>query len=114
MDKWYFFLGDLTLNPKKQHQISCLESSRSEKERHIESERPGGGGGWERRGGERERSIRRLRDLTLLLDLHQRNKIWLLLFVCMYVLGFPYRWSAWVMVIIIIIKGLRSTASSGW
>jgi hypothetical protein len=64
------------------------------------------------RGGERKRAIRRLRDLTLLLHLHQRNKIWLLLFVCMYVLEFPYRWSAWVMVIIII-KGLRSTASSG-
>jgi hypothetical protein len=49
-----FFLGDLTLTPKKQHQISCLESTRSEKERHIESERRGGG---ERRGGEREREI---------------------------------------------------------
>jgi hypothetical protein len=56
-----FFLGDLTLTPKKQHQISCLESTRSEKERHIESERPGGGEGWERRGGERERE--RERDL---------------------------------------------------
>ncbi len=51
-----FFLGDLTLTPKKQHQISCLESTRSEKERHIESERRERGGG-ERRGGERERDL---------------------------------------------------------
>lgn len=44
---------DPTLAPKKQHQISCLESTRSEKERHIESERGG-----ERRGGwERERDL---------------------------------------------------------
>jgi hypothetical protein len=52
-----FFLGDLTLTPKKQHQISCLESTRSEKARHIASERGGGegeGGGRER---ERERDL---------------------------------------------------------
>jgi hypothetical protein len=49
-----FFLGDLTLTPKKQHQISCLESTRSEKERHIESERGGGVG--EGEGGREKES----------------------------------------------------------
>ncbi len=49
-----FFLGDLTLTPKKQHQISCLESTRSEKERHIESERGVGVG--EGEGGREKES----------------------------------------------------------